>query len=618
MMINKVEMNNWRAYDHKEINFKPGLTFILGANGRGKTSILEAIAYALTGEPATVTQRDKLLRNPEELARVQLWFTVDGQGYTVERLQSSQRAKGAKLIKAGTKRPLASSHKAVTTRIEKIMGVSADFLQRIVYMSEGNVFRFLKERSGKALNTQIRQVLGLTRMDEFLKALTQAEKQIKNQRRELQVILDELARLGVKRGVYLEPQFQMLDERRAEYLTQLRSAESKIARLKREYEDLGRLAGLLNEALPAIRQDSDLWARAQNRPVRALFSDLEQQLQATQEVVQEHHVAQARLEGEQLGYQRILDILSPYAGQTETLPCPVCGKPMTNSEREHVMQDIQGNLQRLKQELESLNARRAEAETTRHKLDQHVTDLRELRNNLTHVTFQSIPAEASVADLQQITQVQQVARIKDELGQLQAQVNALEAKLRDLESEKANYLAIQNRLHQLGYASPEEAIETLVGLEVRSLSLRAASQAAQETLTAQRNIDMEAIYDQLARIWGAFAGNQSWRIELDRQGMPSLQNQAGRQFDLSQFSGGEKSALLVMLHTIIAHHFAKSDFLLIDEPFEHLDPVNRRSLIRFLVGAYRQDSFKQAIVATFEESLIRKYMSQEGINVIHL
>ncbi len=80
----------------------------------------------------------------------------------------------------------------------------------------------------------------------------------------------------------------------------------------------------------------------------------------------------------------------------------------------------------------------------------------------------------------------------------------------------------------------------------------------------------------------------------------------------------EKTALLIMLHTIIAHHFSRSGFLLIDEPLEHLDPINRRSLIRFLVGAYRRGSFEQAIVATFEESLIRKYMSEEGVNVIHL
>jgi ATPase subunit of ABC transporter with duplicated ATPase domains len=129
---------------------------------------------------------------------------------------------------------------------------------------------------------------------------------------------------------------------------------------------------------------------------------------------------------------------------------------------------------------------------------------------------------------------------------------------------------------------------------------------------------MGAIYAQIARVWGAFLGQDNWHIQLNNEGNPVMQDGQGHQFDMSQFSGGEKTALLVMLHTNIAHHFSQSDFLLIDEPLEHLDAVNRRSLIRFLVGAYRRRSFQQAIIATFEESLIRKYMSEEGINVIHL
>ncbi|MFH1636018.1 MAG: hypothetical protein ABIG63_18655 [Chloroflexota bacterium] len=53
-----------------------------------------------------------------------------------------------------------------------------------------------------------------------------------------------------------------------------------------------------------------------------------------------------------------------------------------------------------------------------------------------------------------------------------------------------------------------------------------------------------------------------------------------------------------------------------DEPLEHLDSINRRSLFRFLVDAYRHQVFGQAVIATFEEALIRKYQSMEGVNVI--
>jgi len=195
---------------------------------------------------------------------------------------------------------------------------------------------------------------------------------------------------------------------------------------------------------------------------------------------------------------------------------------------------------------------------------------------------------------------------------------ALERELERLETERAEYLAVRHRLQGMGHRSPEMAAEALVGLEIRSLSLRAAHRATQKTLTAQRNTDMQALYDQVARVWEVFSGERDWSVQLDGDGKPLLEDSAGRQFDLSQFSGGEKTALLILLHTIVAQHFSRTDFLLIDEPLEHLDPVNRRSLLRFLMGAYRRRSFEQAIVATFEESLIRKYMSEKGVNVIHL
>ena len=150
-------------------------------------------------------------------------------------------------------------------------------------------------------------------------------------------------------------------------------------------------------------------------------------------------------------------------------------------------------------------------------------------------------------------------------------------------------------------------------------SLRAALAASEETLAQQRNDDIRAIYDQIARVYEAFGGGvKSWQLELSTDGGVQMEDSAGRQFDLSQFSGGEKTALMVMLHTIIAHHFSKTDFMLIDEPLEHLDAVNRRSLVKFLISAHKRGIFQQAIVATFEESLVRKYMSDEGIQVIHI
>ncbi|MGH8010423.1 MAG: AAA family ATPase, partial [Candidatus Binatia bacterium] len=119
-MIERVEMVNWRAYERRTFEFAPGITFIMGANGSGKTSILEAIAYALTGEPSTVQERASLLRRPDTLAEVRLDFAMGGETYRVERAQSSARAEGARLVSSESGQLLASSHKRSTEQIERI------------------------------------------------------------------------------------------------------------------------------------------------------------------------------------------------------------------------------------------------------------------------------------------------------------------------------------------------------------------------------------------------------------------------------------------------------------------------------------------------------------------
>ena len=271
-MINHVKMINWRAYDEREVHFSPGITFIMGANGVGKTSILEAIAYALTGEPSTVKERGKLLRDPNKLATVRLSFSVDGQTYLVERSQSHSRAEGAKLTRLGDGKQLASSHTRVTAQIEQLVGVSADFLQRIIYMAEGDVFRFLDKPPGQALDLQIRQVLGLTQLDEFVQALGMAEKEFKDQIRGLQNLLDDLERLGVRKDPDFERHVRDMDQRREQLLADLRSGQDEITRYRRENEDLERLRQLLDRALPALQRDPDIWQTAQQRPVLGLFT----------------------------------------------------------------------------------------------------------------------------------------------------------------------------------------------------------------------------------------------------------------------------------------------------------------------------------------------------------
>lgn len=49
MQLIKVSIKNFRGMEAQEIEFRPGFNLIKGENGRGKTSVLEAIAVGLGG-----------------------------------------------------------------------------------------------------------------------------------------------------------------------------------------------------------------------------------------------------------------------------------------------------------------------------------------------------------------------------------------------------------------------------------------------------------------------------------------------------------------------------------------------------------------------------------------
>jgi len=120
--LNHLRLKNFRQHADTSIDFDTGLTGIIGPNGSGKTTILEAIAWALYGMPAARGTREGIrsLRAPARAGvKVELDFDLAGHRYRVVRSMST-----AELYLDGAASPIANSLTGVTDLLRRRLGMS--------------------------------------------------------------------------------------------------------------------------------------------------------------------------------------------------------------------------------------------------------------------------------------------------------------------------------------------------------------------------------------------------------------------------------------------------------------------------------------------------------------
>ena len=124
MRLNSLRLCNFRQHIDTRIDFDTGITGIIGPNGSGKTTILEAIAWALYGMPAARGTRESI-RSYRAAARasvkVELDFELGGHRYFVMRGLTN-----AELYLDGGNAPIATSISGVTDLLRRRLGMSHD------------------------------------------------------------------------------------------------------------------------------------------------------------------------------------------------------------------------------------------------------------------------------------------------------------------------------------------------------------------------------------------------------------------------------------------------------------------------------------------------------------
>lgn len=158
VMIKGLRLKNWKTHLDSELVFNRGVNGLLGVMGSGKSSVLDAVCFALYGTFPALQQRrikldDVLMRFPtlKRQASVELELHRDGASYTIRRVVD--KGKGTSLSELRKNNRLVESPNAqrVTEKVEAILGVDFDLFSQIIYCEQNRLDQFLQIPKGQRM-----------------------------------------------------------------------------------------------------------------------------------------------------------------------------------------------------------------------------------------------------------------------------------------------------------------------------------------------------------------------------------------------------------------------------------------------------------------------------------
>jgi exonuclease SbcC len=162
MHLNRLSIRNFKKYRRIEIEFQDGLTGIVGGNGTGKSTIVEAIAWVLYGSKASTIKREfiKNSRSGEnDSVEVVLNLGIGNHELSISRgMRGKNLAPEATLSIDG--RRVAVGSKEVDMRLEELLKISFQDFMKTFYARQKDLDNLLRE-GGSGKREYLLKLLGL-------------------------------------------------------------------------------------------------------------------------------------------------------------------------------------------------------------------------------------------------------------------------------------------------------------------------------------------------------------------------------------------------------------------------------------------------------------------------
>ncbi len=641
-MITSMRLKNWKSHIDSEMGFSPGVNALVGIVGSGKSSVMQAISFALFGNlPAVQSRRmglqDMIMKRPQpkKEARVELAFRANGKDYIVSRSIKAGKGTSEAEIREGGKL-LDVNARNVTRIVEQVLQMDYELFSRAVYSEQNELDYFLRIQKGKRTE-HIDRMLKVDRFEKAREGAVAIRNRLLAGKEEKGRIVDDLEKEG-------------LEERSVEEKRKIADIKAGLEKLKQESREVvkerARLQGTLEGQEGMQKELHDLIAILEG--VKASLDEMENTLSEKRERARDPdevrkemsridsniQVLKRQLEDKRKeaegGREQVASLNAKIKVSVDSQAkldglgarCPVCDNQIDGEKKQELVEkrkeeeaglrekvsSVAKNLEKIRQEGEELEKRLREKELERERLKSSLNDAEELRllsKRREEYRKRKESLEKKRGTLEKAFSEERLKEAREKVQRKRVEETELFTRMDSLKEkigEKEEILySLEERLKRLkAYREEMRSDEEVArGLEGFVQALRSTQEQLRSEFVSTVNSIMERVWDEIY----PYGDYESVRLAVDNDYVLQLKSSDGWVPVEGVASGGERSMACLALRIAFSHAFIPNlRWLILDEPTHNLDSASIEQLSRTLKE--RMSAFaEQVFLITHEEKI---------------
>ena len=612
MRLERIRLKMFGCFQQQDFELSDGINLIFGPNFSGKSTLVNAIFYTLTGKPIVPRVDAAAIKNAKSNSGTAgLQFVEDGERYmlfrgTGRRFQLRHEKDGEWYIIFDEKRVT-----VIEAALKERFGIMHDRLALTAFLREGEIFEFLARQPATRRDI-LYALLGIDKLIDVRERFIDARRLAKRERNRIQAHQNslrfsaqnvhkiEIERIEAKLKE-LESAYSMETgdaELIAEWKQNRKQTQTQLDTLTQEqkenlsgFNNISHLQGMIDTIKTAIEEASEL--EKERETLIQKIGSLNSQIAALTNVCEslctlidndDRHCPTCHQQVEQ---EIIQKIVAEKESEKSQLSTELESDKKTLAEKTENL----GNRQELEQRFQTLQTRVSRLEHLDNDISKIATELDTLTMRLRE---KGALDEAETMDASINNDVQSSHPIPTNLDkrQLKAQIDSQRKRLENLKQQEAVQSDRLERLQQVN-AEAEEVEKTTLCLEL-------ACAGIEKTIdTLQRQI-LKPVEEELHRWLGQMELFGRTQIDLQRQHLLPSINIDGVDRSLMLLSGSEKMFLYLCFKVALAKVLGNPGFFVFDDPTLHLDSERKTLMVQFIRQLAEEH---QVVVTTYDEDV---------------